>query len=113
MRVGPSTAIGFDVLQIGAFPFGLRVAPRILQLDGTQAFGPTITLSTPGFFGIHVNDGTFLTGLGLAPVQSSSSSTLAGIDNLATTVSVPEPATLLLFGVGASVLLARRRQRRN
>ena len=112
VKFAPSTSIGFDVFQLGSNPFGLVVTPRIVQQDGTETVSSTMTFSTPGFFGLHVNDGTWLAGLVLGPIQSSSSSTLAGIDNLATTVPVPEPATLLLFSVGASVLLARRRQRR-
>jgi hypothetical protein len=110
---GPSTAIGFDVLQLGALPFGLSVVPRIRQSDGTEIIGATMTVSTPGFFGLHVNDGSVLTGLGLFPVQTSGSGTIAGIDNLARSVTVPEPATLVLFGAGAAALLARRRRNVN
>lgn len=109
VKFGPMTAMGFDVLPLGN-EFGLQVAPRIRQLDGTESFGPAVTVTSPGFFGFHVNDGTLLTGLGLAP--NFPASTLVSIDNLAATVPVAEPATFLLFGAGASVLLARRRQRR-
>jgi hypothetical protein len=106
----PSTAIGFDVFQLGSLPFGLRVMPRIRQADGTEIFGASMTVSTPGFFGLHLNDGSLLTGLGLSPIQTSGSETLAGIDNLSRSVAVPEPATLVLFGAGAVALLARRRR---
>ena len=110
VKFSPLTALGFDVMPLGN-EFGLKVTPRIRQLDGTEAFGDAMTLLSPGFFGFYVNDGTVLTGLGLAPNQPAS--TLVAIDNLAASVPVPEPATLLLFGAGASALLAGRRHRKN
>ncbi len=115
MNFSPLTALGFDVSPMG--DFGLKLFPRILQPNGVEIFGAAFTMTQPGFFGLAFDDGSVLTGLGLLPNQPAE--TLVAIDNLAATapaaaaVTVPEPATLLLFGVGASVLLARRRQRRN
>jgi hypothetical protein len=113
MDFSPLTALGFDVSPVG--DFGLKLFPRILQPDGVEIFGAAFTMTQPGFFGLAFDDGSVLTGLGLLPNQPAE--TVVAIDNLAATapvagaVTVPEPATLLLFGAGAAVVLGRRRNR--
>ena len=123
----PTTAIGFDVGLFGSV-FGLTVFPlgcgsgcevgAVLQPDGSVVFGTGHTLTQPGFIGFTSTGGTFFNGLLLAPTLGNPATGTPGsivtVDNMSlSSVSVPEPSTLLLFAVGGSALLGGRRYRRH
>ena len=104
----PLSSIGFDVGPLTP-PLQVSVAPILLQPGGSTVFGPSVLVTQPGFLGFVGTEGTYLTGLSFLPDQTGGfgSGSFASIDNVA--FSVPEPASLLLFAVGASFIAARRR----
>ena len=94
--------------------FNAAAQPKLLRRGSVSSTVPKPSVrrsvSPTRASSAHVNDGSYLIGLGLAPNQPNA---LVMIANLTGTTVVPEPATLLLFGAGAAALLARRRRNLN
>jgi hypothetical protein len=99
---GPITALGFDI--VGGSP-GSFLKIALLTSAGDPFFTTLSGTAVPAFFGALITDGAF-TGLALS-VGPPASQPIVEIDNLAVQ-SVPEPATLLLFGSAAFVLVRYR-----
>jgi hypothetical protein len=111
----PASAIGFDLSQVGVLPFEVSVAARFLEPGGAAGFGPQHLITQPGFLGFVGTEGTQIIGLTFTPNQMGGfggpGGSFAAIDNVAMTV--PEPASLLLFAMGAAAVAARRRRSRS
>jgi len=106
----PSLAVGFDVTPVGG-PVTLTV------IAGASPF-PTFALNAPQFLGFLFDDPSTQLGWVVAPPnlcpgfepQPGCRTSVAVIDNISLR-TVPEPATVLLFGAGATLFTRRKRSR--
>lgn len=98
-------ALGFDVFKFGANP-----SPITISIFGENGLLATRTVSAldtshPDFFGV-ASDTAFITRVNLS--DELSFDVVEHVDNVAFGV-VPEPASILLLGVGLAALMIRRR----